>query len=304
MIQTEQIDPQLPYIQVHRSIGPKAAQLAPVLNLSYQHVRGALTVFWEHLADRRRLTRALALPEPAILLDEAECRMLLHLAFGVKVEPEVLVGAGVLEPTLGELYRVRGMSRYLNTEAGRVTKKGSRPFGPDKRATRGRPESDPSPTPVAPELPPSPTPVAPESHPTEARGERLDLKALKGDLSAAQPLPAKPKAAPAPVEVGALKDGIDDAFKRHKGKAYRWSPKDEERTRVLLGMGTVPEVLERWGNALQFEKFPVCASLADLITHWNHYAQPPAKKQSGAAKETDWGRVQPKTLPNGDLDVS
>lgn len=115
----DEIDPQIPYIQVHRSVARMAAQLAEPLGLTYQHVRGSLDVFWESLADRRVLAKALALPEPMVLLDAAEATNRLWLAFGRQVELALVVAAGVLEPVEAK-YRVRGMSRYVEMEAERL----------------------------------------------------------------------------------------------------------------------------------------------------------------------------------------
>ena len=116
----DEIDPQIPYIQVHRSVARMAAQLAEPLGLTYQHVRGSLDVFWESLADRRILAKALELPEPMVLLDAAEAANRLWLAFGRQIELALVASAGVLEPTKDGKYRVRGMSRYVEMEQERL----------------------------------------------------------------------------------------------------------------------------------------------------------------------------------------
>lgn len=165
-----EIDPQLPYIQVHRSVGAMAAQLAPLLGVTYQHVRGALDVFWESLADRRILARALALPEPMVVLDDLECRQRLQLAFGAKVEPRLMCVAGALETLPDQKWRVRGMSRYLISERKRLGLKAT-------------------PTPVEAGPNPGCTPPAPPpevgSDPAKARGERREVRVkseeFKGD---------------------------------------------------------------------------------------------------------------------------
>lgn len=149
----ETIDPQVPYIQVHRSVGAKAAQLAPVLGVTYQHVRGALDVFWEGLADRRILAG-----KSELLLTAEELDTRLRLAFGMEVKLGDLVALGLLEFREG-LYRVRGMSRYLVMEALRASKKGVAP------------KSDPGATPVPPRSNPG---AAPERR--EARGETGEAK--------------------------------------------------------------------------------------------------------------------------------
>lgn len=137
-----EIDPQVPFIQVHRSVGPKAASLAQVLKVTYQHARGSLDVFWEGLADRRILAGK---SELMLTAKELETRLL--LAFGQPVDLDHLVHLGLLEPRDGR-YRVRGMSRYLVMEASRVAKKGKRPRY-DLDDTTASPRSDPGVTGVA-----------------------------------------------------------------------------------------------------------------------------------------------------------
>lgn len=134
----DEIDPQIPYIQVHRSVARMAAQLAEPLGLTYQHVRGSLDVFWESLADRRILAKALALKEPMVLLDVADATNRLWLAFGRQVEPGLVIAAGVLEPVAGGKYRVRGMSRYIEMEAERLAAHARAVAGGKKRALDAR----------------------------------------------------------------------------------------------------------------------------------------------------------------------
>lgn len=158
----DEIDPQLPYIQVHRSVAAMAAQLAEPLKVSYQHVRGALDVFWESLADRRILQRALSLEVPMVVLAEADAANRLWLAFGLKVDVALVVAAGVLEAVGPGKYRVRGMSRYLDAEGTRLRRKAT--------MTGVRPGSDPPPT-------PPPTPLQPrKGEREEVRGKREEGK--------------------------------------------------------------------------------------------------------------------------------
>jgi hypothetical protein len=174
MARTE-IDPQLPYIQVHRNVAAKAARLAERLKLTYpaityQHVRGALDTFWEGLADRRVLAVGIALAEPMVRLAEDECREQLESAFGVKVDPKWLATVGFLEPVGAGFWRVRGMSLYLNLERARLEKvRGPvlASLGSDPGAVRGG-------TPVAPQVPPPVPPRKDERR--EVRGETGETK--------------------------------------------------------------------------------------------------------------------------------
>lgn len=150
----DEIDPQLPFIQLHRSLIFRATQLAPMLNLSAPQVIGGLVLFWMTLADRRVLAKHS--PASGVVLPAAEVAGRLQLALGLAQVPalEAFVLAGLLEPK-GDGYRVRGMSLYLDAEATRIAK---------KRRSHS-----------------SATPVPPKSHPTEVRGERREVKGDTGE---------------------------------------------------------------------------------------------------------------------------
>jgi hypothetical protein len=170
-VRHDEIDPQLPYIQIHRSVGTKAAQLAPILGLTYQHVRGSLDVFWESLADRRLLSG-----KTVILLPATELVARLRLAFGQVIDFEPLVHSGLLEAHPGGLYRVRGMSRYLEAEAKRAGKK-SRGTHPNHQSSTP-PQVDQNTTHTPPQVVPHPTSGGPAPHlsETEVRGERREAR--------------------------------------------------------------------------------------------------------------------------------
>lgn len=146
-----EIDPQLPFIQVHRSAGAKAAQVAPALGVTYQHARGAMEVVWESLCDRRLfIDRATGQVKEKIVLPEREIRLRLKMAFGKDVDLDPFILAGFLEEDSPGHYRIRGMSMYLNAERGRLSKKHppgtSETPDPDSGHTRVPPRSDPGPT--------------------------------------------------------------------------------------------------------------------------------------------------------------
>lgn len=138
----EEIDPQLPYIQVARSVSSIATQLQPtvkvdlsdpqvVSGLIHRAIRGGLDQFWEGLNDREILFKALMLQRPRVLLEPKDLEVRLILAFGgMKVDPAMLVPLRVIEPDQEEGFenpsRVRGMSRYLKGEWVRYWKKGCR----------------------------------------------------------------------------------------------------------------------------------------------------------------------------------
>ena len=131
----ETLDSQLPYVQVHRSSAAPAADIAAVLGVSHQHARGSLVAFWERLSDRRLLTG-----KTEIVLDEATTRLRLRLAFGLEVDPSLLVVAGFLE-TRPDGYRVRGMSRQLATETRRASVASAKSNSERKPNGQYRPQS-------------------------------------------------------------------------------------------------------------------------------------------------------------------
>lgn len=167
MAQAEDIDPQLPFLQIHRSAVSVAAQLAQVLGLSAQTVIGSLVLLWHGMADRRFLGRHLK--AGAVLLSAADVEARLCLAFGCRTLPaplSVFEAAGVLE-LVGDLYRVRGMSRYIEAELARLRKKetaAQKPPGWNKPRTQDAPR------------------VQPGSDQTEVRGERREVRGERREV--------------------------------------------------------------------------------------------------------------------------
>lgn len=159
----DEIDPQLPYIQVYRNVAQLAAALAPLVSVTNQHALGALVTFWQGLADRRLLAG-----KTELVLGADDVRTRLLIAFGKEVEPRFLVALGFLERR-GDGFRIRGASRMLNVEAGRLKKKTGVGSGSNPGLVLVAPESDPR-------SDPGPTPVASGSDPTEVRGKRQEEK--------------------------------------------------------------------------------------------------------------------------------
>jgi hypothetical protein len=173
----QEIDPLFPFIQVDRGVGPKAAQLAGHLSVSYQHARGSLEIFWETLADRRRLAN-----REELVLPLAEVEVLLHLAFGRPVLPEIMVALGFLEPRETAGFRIRGMSRYINSEKARILKKG---VGKGREKTEPEPGQHPGATPVPPHPDPTPTPGNTPVPPRRGKRGEERVESLKEEEGAA-----------------------------------------------------------------------------------------------------------------------
>lgn len=253
MTREEEIDPQLPYIQVHRSVGAKAAQLAPVLNVSYQHARGSLEVFWEGLADRRVLLRALQLPQPAIILSGSECRLRLQLAFGLEVDLALMMSVGFLEELGENKYRVRGMSRYLYAEIRRQEEaqansaRGKKRAATARRDARGRlvagaPAGDDSSQPPADIQPPAgerlvTTPAGDQPATSkETRDERLEVRSKSKKPPPYPPPPSqKSSEPPADEDDGNFSAAFWDAtqdIREEEGLARERDPPGEFKSKV------------------------------------------------------------------------
>ena len=168
----DEIDPQFPFVQFHRSAQLAASQIATLLKLPVPHVVGGLVCFWFGLADRRILAKH---PDGVVLSSE-EIQGRMELAFGVSALPlRPFVLAGLLEERDGGNYRVRGMSRYLDAEAKRSKLKGT---ATSKGGSGG---------------------VELRINPTEERGERKEVRGKKKegkDLPVEQQLPGIPQPEP------------------------------------------------------------------------------------------------------------
>jgi hypothetical protein len=253
-----EIDPQLPFVQLHRSAVQKCATLAAMNGLHQAHALGAMALFWTDLSDRRRLVKWLESPEQACILPAEELVGRIRMAFGKDIPLGDLVLVGFLEPRDASHYRVRGMSRQLATEAKRL----KIPFEEQSGSPRGRPE------------------VAPG--PAEVRGERREVR---GDSEAK--LPAGPPA-PAGVTIEeafqavpperrdpnlrAFSDALCSEFTKHRdGAKYDWQgAKDTEALKRIQKHG-IPEVIRRWRNGLTAD-FGRIHTVAQLAMKWNDFA--------------------------------
>jgi len=227
----EQIDPQLPYVQVHRSSALAAVGLAGLADVTPQHARGSILAFWEGLSDRRILRAALERPDgPAVVLTEEEAADRLMMAFGKSMSPRLVAVAGFLEPLPGGGYRVRGMSRQMSTEAKRLRASGWRP--------PGEPHLSPTSAPPQPRLstPSGGGPAGVEPGRGERREERGEsLKEVVVE-----------KAAPMPVEAFALEAPTTSPEVWDSRDFWRWA---ECRRRA----GGYPP--ERWPNTVKLSRW-------------------------------------------------
>jgi hypothetical protein len=306
-LKRQELDPQLPYIQVHRGVAAKAAQLAARCGLDYYRVRGVLDCLWEGLADRRILGRALVVGAVTLTADQVAAKILGPLGPGVTIDE--VIEAGFLEPRGDGTYRVRGMSRYLDAERVRLKRRpGATPkaSGSDPSPTPLGHPSDSPPTNIKPHSDPSPTPVRPGSDPAEVRGERREVR---GDVdthtaaSAGAPTfarveeatPTRPDARPVDAlgppegdqrptqpdprpDVDRASGGQPDRsalcadFESVMGSAYLWSKVDGPALAALRREAPIAEIRRRWLKGLGAQGFLHAPTLPQLRQKWNYLA--------------------------------
>jgi hypothetical protein len=228
----------MPHIQVDRSVGPKAAQLAAELKVTYQHARGSLDVFWEGLADRRILAQAL--DTARLVLTEEDLTVRLRLAFGMPVDLGHFVSLGFLEPVEPGKFRVRGASRYIDAEIKRLKLK--------RGSTSPQPQPSPTSAPPEPDLSPASTP--PQPH----RGKRSEVRGKPPSTKEVEDPPPPPSRLEAVAGVIAYEApstppdawDVEDfyAWFQHARQTSRDSPQLAERRRPN------PRALSSWWSSV------------------------------------------------------
>jgi hypothetical protein len=116
----------LPYTQVDRSAKPKATLVAGTIGCTPQHALGSLIEYWDLNGDPRELERILlrtpAGEKAAVLITAEQAATRFRIASGGKeLSAEAQVALGILEQREGGQFRVRGMSRYFEPVAKRIS---------------------------------------------------------------------------------------------------------------------------------------------------------------------------------------
>ncbi len=200
----------LPFVQVHRSAKAGAAQLADHLSrrtgekISFQHALGALVAFWESVGDPRELERIVRKGgDLAVVLAADELELKFELACGYRVEAKVLAALRFAEER-PDGFRVRGMSRQLETVEERVIKRDAGAKG-GKASVESRRRHLGSAQPRAVEKPVESAETAksersaPASGRAQPSGEAAPNHQPKHDRSSAEP---PTEAAPMPEVIG------------------------------------------------------------------------------------------------------
>lgn len=279
----DEIDPQIPFIQVHRSVGPKAARLATATSMDYLRVRGALTVFWEGLADRRRLQRAIFARKP-LTLPDAELKAELLVCFGQAIEPSVLETCGFVERFGPDEWRIRGMSYAMEMEHLRLRKKRA----PNLPALWVKEDNRGS------------TGVLPGFDPAEVRGERREVRVEAKEEAlietAFQTVPPDRRASP----WRELIDDLTEDYAKLRGEKYPFlRGRDNVAVAALCKDYPAALIRARWQKGLNAQEgWMRVSTLGQLLSKWAYLADDaPVQLRPGAPPPA-------KPLPryNGDED--
>lgn len=175
---------------------------------------------------------------------------------------DVLVAFGFIEAHSDGRWRVKGADRYLRVSAARSEggKKASGNLKQNRKST-GSPPAPAGRQPV--DSTGSSSGSAPALSPnTEHRAPNKESKATAGSNHEKQ---TNPRHAPMVKALVAACPG------------YAFQPRDAKAVTELLALGADAEILARWKRALAHKGFPTVRTLSELVTHWNHFAEPTRK---------------------------
>jgi hypothetical protein len=308
----------LPYVQVDRSVKPRAALLAGALGVTTQHALGSLVEWWDLCGDPRELERiAEATPpgeEPAVVLSSDDAALRFRLASGRDAEPMVLARLGLLEPLEDGTFRVRGMSRYFDPvlsrlRARRAAAVGGRASAETRRAKEGT------------------------AQPHGGRGSRQEVRSDVASVAGAAERKQEPKrngsgdrsgteAEPKPSgqrsavsgqrQVEALApasrapretDALCADFEQAVGAKYAWQGvKDGAAFSKLRKEYSLEEIRARWRVGLRGSGWLQVRTVAQLAAKWNDLAdadraRPLNTRSPVPAEAVDWTNAEVGEIP-------
>ena len=264
-----EIDPQLPFIQIHRGLEARAARLAQMEGMPHSQAVGGMVVLWMDLSDRRILRKAIARPGgSAVVLSKGELEGKLRLAFGRAVAIESLVLCGLIEP-MENGYRIRGMSRQMQVEASRLKIQLTALKNADEKRdqveiTFSLPEGT----------------VGGDPRPAELIGERRE-EIPKEDLA---PDGAGPGSSIEQAFTQVPKDrrksdwtiltqAICDTFVRVRGEAFPFAQRDGKALSELRKLYPDKLILERWETGLRAtNRWQRVSNIGQLKLRWTEIA--------------------------------
>lgn len=289
-----------PFIQVRQDTRAKALDLATLLGVSDQLVRGQLEDLVVWVLDRSpddAPPSAVVTGEDAATLIEGAVRWKKRGQRGAWVAKAITArllalrdGGGVeLAAELIEPY----VAAWHEKQAAKVRA--------DKARERAALAQPPEPARIAPDIP-----NAVRESSAALREAAANVPAPYADVPRQTQTQTQKESARASGDDGTvngqpLGEALEGAFKSaRKGSAFRWTPKEHDALRRLMATQESTEILRRWRVGLE-ARFRTASSLVDLERDWNVHAQaPPAGTRAATRAETDW-TTPPELEANGEV---
>lgn len=259
----DDIDPQLPFIQLHRSVLQRASVLAPSLGMSTAQAIGCMVLFWMELSDRRLLAKHI--PNGKVVLEGPELARRLRMSFGHAVDVEDFIVAGLIEREgnalgdgVGTWFRIRGMSRQLETEAKRLK---------IKRTLKNRVQPPPEPQ-VEPQV------ELDIGERREARGEAsksIEPSAPEKPLEEAFTT-VPPDRRKNDVWRQLINNLVADYLQLRKEKYAFQQGRDNASLKRLMEISSPEIIRARWQRGLVLDDWRRVSNLGQLLSRWNDLA--------------------------------
>lgn len=295
----------LPFTQVHRSVKNKAAMLSGITGVSFQHALGSLVCFWDLNGDAREIEALILAGENEVKLTREQVAQRILLASGMQIDPNHFATVGLLEPR-GELFRVRGMSRFFlpvrsrlkRMEAARIAGLASAKTRVEKHGT-AQPKSG--------------------NRRTKSKNRSADVRETFGERSAAvertsnaHPNVLEPRVESRDVRVEmfelketespvasrqrSLTDRLEAVFSElRSGKKYAFDAADGVALAALMKLAGDEEIIERWRIGLTGTFDQKVSTLKQLKAKWNNLTATTAEPTSSAPRANPNAPVRAET---------
>lgn len=259
------------YIQVEVGAISAADDLARLIGISSDTALAGVVRFWHAcIRDNRRIAEFQH-------VDRSTLATLTASSFGRSIEPEQLSLLGFVRKAdeAGDLWRVRGLSRYIEMEKRRSESDAARALGGETRARSSRRVGGKftSSPPAAHQLTTSCPPADDQQNTTlDGRRETGDVRQKTGDVKDSRAKKPRGSDSPPTGDHAVAIERTTADFQRLKGVKYGFTGRDAKAVKELLAFATPDEISTRWCRAIQSPGYPSVATLSELKTHWNHFA--------------------------------
>lgn len=279
------------YLQVEVGAISASADLARLVGIGENDALAGIVRFWHAcIRDNRRIAEFQN-------VDRSTLATLTTSSFGRAIEPEKLALLGFVRRAdeSGDLWRVRGLSRYVDMEKRRSDAGAARSLGGKVAAGSAKRSAGRFASPN--QLTTGSTPADHRLPPAEHRlTTGLDGRRETGDdrRETGEKIPrAKKPRAPVDSRHAPLVATLSATFYAQRKVPYGFaSGRDARAVTSLLALGEPEEINRRWRLALEHVGFPTVATLGELVTHWNHFGgQRPADITKGVAPISDFSHV-------------